>query len=506
MQKTITPGEMQDLEKRWMNENGVPGILLMEYAARGVADAIAERLSPPACVLFVCGPGNNGGDGYAAARLWVQRGGKAVILTCGGEPAGDAAVNRRLALNLGIPVLKAENTEKLPDADLICDAIFGTGLNRAPDGICAETIRKINEAHKPVLSVDIPSGLSGLTGCIPGEAVHASETVTFHRIKQGLLLRQGPACTGRLRVCPILIPSDWGGTDGYDCMEPRDLDRLIPARPVDAHKGTLGRVVIFAGSPGMCGAAAFCGNAAVRAGAGLTYLLCRSSLLPVLQVLAPACVAVPLPEKGGALLPEAADIAAAHLSAADAAAVGCGLGRQEDLLPLLEAFAGTGCPVVWDADALNLLAKHAGRLRPGDSACLTPHPGEAARLLGESPEQVVTDPESALKKLRETYHCGVLLKVARTLMTDGRSCAINRWGTPAMAKGGSGDVLTGILAALLARRRLLPDLTVLQCMQLAAMVHGLAGIRAAGADGLDGLTPESLIRGIRLDRTKLPLL
>ncbi|MGN0779282.1 MAG: NAD(P)H-hydrate dehydratase [Aristaeellaceae bacterium] len=492
MDVTITPEGMQALEKDYMSRLGVCSALLMEHAAQGVCAAL-QRRCPGGRALFLCGTGNNGGDGYAAARLWRAYGGCAQVLELTNQPRGDALMNRTLAQQAGIAMHLADADTVLPDCDIMVDALFGTGLARPVEGIALMLIRLARASGKPVVAVDIPSGLSGLTGQVLGEALPAVETVTFHRIKQGLLLGQGPLYAGDITVQPILIPADYGEQAGMLCMAPDDL-ALIPPRPVDSHKGTFGRAVLLAGSPGMAGAAAFAANACVKAGAGLTTVLCRESILPIVQMLSPAAVCIPLPERRGRLNGEAAELAGQALAAADAAAVGCGLGQHEDVLPLLECFARAECPVVWDADALNLVAATRG-LKPGSAAIITPHPGEAARLLGCSVAEVTAQPLEALSRLQKVAPV-VLLKGARTLMTDGQHTAVNRYGSPAMAKGGSGDVLTGIMAALLAQR--LP-VSVLETVQLAALVHGLAGIRAARVHGEGCATPQALIDHIRLD-------
>ena len=492
MDITITPSGMQALEKDYMTRFGVSSALLMEHAAQGVCAAL-QRRCPGGRALFLCGTGNNGGDGYAAARLWQAAGGRADILEMTNQPRGDALMNRTLALQAGVDIRLAGPDTVLPEGDVIVDALFGTGLTRPVEGVALTLIRLARASGRPVLAVDIPSGLSGLTGEVLGEALPAVEAVTFHRIKQGLLLGKGPVYAGEITVQPILIPADYGDQAGLRCMTPDDL-RLIPPRPMDAHKGTFGRAVLLAGSPGMAGAAAFAANACVKAGAGLTTVLCRESILPVVQTLAPAAVCIPLPERRGRLTADAYALATDALATADAAALGCGLGQSDDLVPLLERFARAECPVVWDADALNLLAGQRG-LRPGRAAIMTPHPGEAARLLGCSLAEITADPLTALTRLQQLSPC-VLLKGARTLMTDGTHTAVNRFGSPAMAKGGSGDVLTGILTALLAQR--LP-VTTLETIQLATLVHGLAGIRAGRIHGEGCVTPDALIDCIRLD-------
>lgn len=260
MQTTIRPEEMQSLEQLYMQERGVPSALLMEHAAQGVCKALLRYVSQEARVLFLCGGGNNGGDGYAAARLWQNAGGKAFVLSTG-TSRGDAEMNRVLAVEAGVTFLTAFPAASAMDA--LVDALFGTGLNRAPEGTAKAFIEQANVSGLPIVAVDIPSGLDGDTGITPGVAIHARETVTFHRIKQGLLLRNGPEYTGRVTLQPILIPSNYGDVPGLDSLDPEDIPALLPARPVCAHKGSMGRVVLVAGSEGMAGAAAFAANAAI---------------------------------------------------------------------------------------------------------------------------------------------------------------------------------------------------------------------------------------------------
>ena len=499
MDWTITPAAMKALEATYMAESGVPGALLMEHAAQGVCAAVARYASVGDTALFLCGPGNNGGDGYAAARLWQSRGGHSIIWELNDRPRGDAGVNRRLAQAAGIPLCPpGDAPDCLPSCAVVVDALFGTGLDRMPTGTAAALIRLANGSGKPIIAVDVPSGLDGLTGRVLGEAVHATETITFHRPKNGLLLGNGPAYVGRVTVHPILIPAAYGAAPGMACLTPADLPRLVPPRPACAHKGDLGRIVILAGSHGMAGAAALCTRACLKAGAGLVTVLCRADVLPLVQALAPGAVCQELPEKDGCLLPQAAGVAASALAGASSAIVGCGLGRTDDLLPVLSAFRQAVCPVVWDADALNLLASCPALLPLPVHAVITPHPGEAARLLNLSAPQITADAPAALSVLQARCGCHVLLKGARTLMTDGYITAVNPIGTPALARGGSGDVLIGLLGALLARARLAPGQTILETMQLAVYLHARAAIDAASHYGEDCMPIEALVDFIRL--------
>lgn len=505
---TITPADMKALETRFMAENGVPGALLMEHAAMGVVDAIA-RYTDKGTVVFLCGPGNNGGDGYAAARLWKARGGTSHIVEVTAEVHGDALLNRNLAQIMRIPILDASEFEALPLCDVIVDALFGTGLSRAVEGYAGALIHWANDRNDfgtPIIAVDIPSGIDGTTGQVLGyEAIRATETVTFHRIKQGLLLGHAPDYVGKITVQPILIPEGDDPDleyDGLEILVPADLDGELFRRSATAHKGDFGRVVLFCGSRGMAGAAALCANAAMRTGAGLTTILCRESILPILQTLAPGAMCAPLPERDGTLLPEAIEVAREALSRADAACIGCGLGQAPDLIPLLTLFTQAECPVVWDADALNLLARHGELPALKEADVITPHPGEAARLLGCTTQEVTDDALSALQRLHERCGCTVLLKGARTLITDGMFSFCNLHTSPALAKGGSGDVLAGIITALLAR----PfdgyedgRLSGVRAAAYGALIHGLAGIRAAKRRGENCALPTDLVDCIRLD-------
>jgi len=504
MMTTITPADMKALETRFMEENHIPGALLMEHAALGVVDAIT-RYTGKGTVVFLCGPGNNGGDGYAAARLWESRGGRSCIIEITPDLHGDALLNRQKAVEAGIPIYSEQTYGDVPLPDAIVDALFGTDFSRAASGFAAMLIHWANDhghyAGIPVIAVDIPSGIDGTTGEVLGwEAIHATETVTFHRIKQGLLLGNAPDFVGKITVQPITIPlgdeldDEYGG---LTILSPADLGSGLFTRPQTCHKGDFGRVLLFCGSRGMAGAAALCANAAIRSGAGLTTILCRESLLPILQTLAPGAMCAVLPERDGLLLPEAAEIARKALDRADAACIGCGLGQSSDVMPILRLFAQAECPVVWDADALNLLAKSDDLLPLKNADVITPHPGEAARLLGCNADEITGDTLAALHRLHEEYGCTVLLKGARTLITDGETTCCNLYTSPALAKGGSGDVLAGIITALLARR--IDPLDSVDAAAFGALIHGLAGIRAAKKYGENCTLPTDIVDCIRLD-------
>lgn len=503
--KTIHPIAMKALEARYMEAHQVPGALLMEHAALAVCASIA-RYTAKGVVVFVCGPGNNGGDGYAAARLWKARGGQSHIIEITSDVHGDALLNRNLAVMANIPIRSEVDFAQTPMCEVIVDALFGTGFSRPADGFAARLIHWINDrgyfSKVPVIAVDVPSGLCGATGKVLGdECVDATETVTFHRVKQGLVLGEAPDYVGKITCAPLLTmeeDDDSWWEDDMDICFPGDFPSLMFTRSPSCHKGDFGRVVLFCGSPGMAGAAALCANAAIRTGAGLTTILCRESLLPILQVLAPGAMCTVLPEKDGQLLPEAVSIAGLALEKADAACIGCGVGLRDDATSaIVKLFAIAKCPVVWDADALTWLSRMPALLPLPSNCVLTPHPGEAARLLDCTPRQIEDDRLSALHDLHGKCGGTVLLKGARTLITDGENMACSVIGSPALAKGGSGDVLTGVITALLARRDL--SLDGFHAAMYGAALHGLAGVRAAKIRGENCTQPAEVVDCIRLD-------
>ena len=499
MQITILPQEMKSLENDYMVETNVPSILLMEYASRGVLDAICRYARSGDEVVFLCGPGANGGDGYASARLWAEHGGISHILELSPSAVGDAAINRFLAKNAGCLFSEASPLV-FSHAVLIVDALFGTGLSREISGKGADLIEMAAASCLPCIAVDIPSGLHGDSGKALGPVLKCVETITFHRPKTGLFLCDGPEYTGKVTVQPILIPCEYGSPSGLCCLEPADLPGLLPPRPATSHKGSFGRTVILAGSEGMAGAAAMCASAAVSSGSGLTTLLCTPALLPILQTLVPAAMCRVIPED-----PETkVRVVSESLAQADRAVVGCGLSQDESVLPLLALFRSAACPVIWDADALNLLSRHSELLPLQSKDIITPHPGEAARLLGLPVASVLSDPLFTLRTLHEKTGAHVLLKGACTLMTDGKHEAVNTMVCPALAKGGSGDILSGILAGLIGRVSTQDEtIRTLRTMQCTTLIHTLAGQRAASVYGEDCVTPQSVIDSIRY-ATSLP--
>ena len=476
--------QVRELDRRAIEEQGIPGYSLMRRAAAAAWNAARERWPLARSVAVLAGCGNNGGDGYEIACLAQAAG--CTVRVCEvdeRQPSGDAATARAAWLRQGSIERYDEVGEEFLRADLLVDAIFGTGLTRAPQGAALaaiETMARARQAGAAVLAVDIPSGLQADTGAAPGSVVQADLTVTFIGRKLGLYTGQGPACCGRIVFDSLDVPAAV-----YDELEPlagmldaAELRRWLPPRPRTAHKGDNGHVLIIGGDAGTIGAVLLAARAALRAGAGLVSVATRAAHAALLTA-AQAELMCRGVESAGELQ--------TLIGHADVVAIGPGLGQGDwARMVCAEAFAA-GKPLVVDADALNLLAHEPLR---NERWVLTPHPGEAGRLLGISTAAVQADRVAALRELQLRYGGVVLLKGAGTLV-QGRELALCPYGNPGMGTGGMGDALTGITAAFLGQ-----GLDAESATRAAVLAHALAGDRGA-RDGERGLIPSDLIACLR---------
>ena len=495
MLKTISPQDMREMEMAFFSGTGYPSILLMEHAAQAVVNALAEMAQEGSRVLFICGSGNNGGDGCAAARLWMQRGGKADVwlLKSPSQMKGDAGVNAGLLSNCGaaLTVLYGDAPEIPADCAAIVDALYGTGLSREMTGAALDAVQKMNASALPVLAVDIPSGVDGATGAALGEAVCADVTVTFHRAKHGHMLFPGRRLTGKLVVADIGILSDWDGAQGYDVLEETDLKSLLPKRPMDGHKGTFGHVLCVAGSGGMAGAACLCAGAALRTGAGLVTAACTLPVLLPLQINAPCAMAKAVCA-GNTFDVSAADALIELAKGKRALAIGPGLGTSEETYAAILSLLESDMPKVVDADALNMLAAFGGRVGP--HTVLTPHPGEMARLCGVTAAEIAASPVEYAQQLSQETGACVLLKGATTVIAMREEITLDISGCDGMATGGSGDVLTGVIAALLAQ-----GMSPYDAARAGAYFHGTAGEKAQKALGARAVTAANVLDCLRIE-------
>ncbi len=484
---------------------GLPSLVLMENAALRIAEVLQQHfeLDPPKRIVIVCGKGNNGGDGMALARHLSNIGFQVQVFLLA-EPSelkGDAATNYKVAVNIGIPIQPIVSSEQLPQlieplqsADLVVDALLGTGITGEVRGLYAEVIPLITHHASRILSVDIPSGINSDTGEICGVAVRADATVTLGAVKLGLMLFPGADYAGDLFVGSLGIPDSLlTKLNIRRFVATHELvQRVLPPRHPNTHKGDYGRVLIVGGAPGMTGAAIMAGKAALRAGAGLAQVALPQSLNIAIEASALEVMSFPLPETdAGTIAPEALNVLSPRLEWADVIAVGCGISRNERTQTFVrQLVAQVDKPMVIDADGLIALAGHSEILRQRKSlTVLTPHPGEMAALLQTSTEAVQRDRVGTAIKAASEFKSIVVLKGARTITAspDG-TMFVNPTGNAGMATGGSGDVLTGMIAALLAqtivRQSPVPNpLSLIEAVTAAVFLHGLAGDIASWEKG-----------------------
>lgn len=508
MQPVFTAAEMRALDARAIEKLGIPGPQLMENAGRGAAAVIVREWEPirGKRVTILCGKGNNGGDGFVVARHLKGKGARVRVLLLGlrAEVKGDAAKALRrwrgrveeIKGDEGLATVRSALTE----ADIVVDALLGTGLSGAAHGLLAHTIDLVNDVCGrgaiPVIALDLPSGLASDGGLLLGPAVRADLTLTFAGLKRALLLYPAAECAGRVVMVPIGIPeAEVGRGITTFLLEESDVRGLFPGRRPDAHKGTYGHLLVVAGSLGKSGAAALAGTAALRSGIGLCTVATASSQQPTIAGFAMELMTEALPETAGrAIAFKAKDHLDELAAQRDAVAVGPGLSLDAESQALARALVSeVPRPMVVDADALSALAGHLDLLEEASSPrVLTPHPGEMARLLGMTVAQVQADRIEIVRECCVRYRVHLVLKGARSVLgcPDGR-VFINPTGNPGMATGGSGDVLTGMIGAFLARR-----FDPLAALQAGCYLHGLAGDLAAADRGEEGLMASDIIQAI----------
>lgn len=516
MKQIVTGAQMKEIDQDTIERIGIPSMVLMERAALAVADEV-EKLAgavghgqgaqgekaaagvavgaaagaATGRVLAVCGTGNNGADGIAAGRILQSRGMDVTILLAG-DPAHGSEERRRqqkIAVNLDMTVVAADDF--LPgDYDVIIDALFGIGLSREVEGSYLELIELLRSQYQkkgvPVVAVDISSGIHADTGAVMGTALKADVTVTFGWRKTGQLLYPGKEYTGRLVVADIGFSEVSLQKAGWDCQAwTRDDLQKLPPRAADGNKGTFGKVLIVAGCRGMSGAAYLSALGAYRTGAGLVKILTVTENRVVLQSLLPEAIVETYDPETIAETAQFQTFLEQQCDWADTIVLGPGLGQE----PYVEYVAETilshaYVPIVLDADGLNTVAAHPYLTQYfTENVIITPHMGEMARLCGMTVAQLKEDPLGAAREYSSRYQVVCVLKDAVSVIADkdGTTC-LNTSGCSAMAKGGSGDVLSGVIAALAARG--------MECTDAAACgvyLHGLAGEAAARDRGMDGV-------------------
>lgn len=501
--KVLTAAQMREVDRRTI-ARGVPSLVLMENAGRRVVEFLEQTYSPlgDQRIVVFCGKGNNGGDGMVVARQLFDRyrpqSFRVLLVAAPEELKGDAAENYRRLVESGCPILR-ELPADATGVTLVIDALLGTGLSGPAKGPMLDAIQRINTGFPgaKVVAVDIPSGLASDTGQALGESVRTDYTITFTAPKVGQVLPPNCDQVGELRVCDIGSPPELFEKDDeifLSLVEPAQFRHLLAPRPRAGHKGTFGHVLVIAGSYGKTGAAAMSGLAALRAGAGLVTVASTERALPVIATHAPELMTEPLPETAsGAISVRAFDSGRLVDIAKNKTIVAIGPGLTTDpqtVSVVLRALREFQQPMVVDADALNALA---GIEWTGDSRLrvLTPHPGEMSRLVKKSIPAIEEDRVAIVRQLARERRVHCILKGYRTLLAfpDGRVW-INSTGTPAMGTGGTGDILTGMIAGFLAQ---FPK-DAEQAITAAVYLHGLSGEIGARNLGEKCLIATDLLR------------
>ncbi len=493
--------QIRECDRVTIEELGLPGLVLMENASRSVAFQIMEMLDGEIegrRIVIFCGKGNNGGDGFALARHLKNHNAYPTVYLLGKveDLKGDAEFNCKLYQKLDGEVQEITEKEQIIDlsveADVIVDAMLGTGFTGELRGLYAEAGKIINESIVPVAAVDIPTGVEADSGLASENAIVADVTVTFGMIKRGLLVSPGREHAGDVIVADIGIPPEVEKQQNINLfiVEESDVFSALPLRGLNAHKGVAGHVYIIAGSPGLTGAAAMSGNAAMRAGAGLTVVGVPESLNHILEAKLDEVMTQPLPENFGHHLSyKAFDLAMTRIEWANCIVIGPGLGRDPDTAKLIDKIFDQKLdkPFVIDADGLNLLSDFPELMKklPANTV-LTPHPGEFSRLTNTPVKDILKSRFEIVEEYAKKWNAIIALKGAPTLTAipdDG--VYINPTGNPGMASGGTGDILTGIIAGFIAQ-----GVPASIAAWMAVYLHGAAGDKAA-----EELNVYSLIAG-----------
>lgn len=485
--------EMREIDRRAKEEFLLPTLLLMENAGERVAEVAIDMLRGEK-VVVVAGKGNNGGDGIASARHLFNLGLNVTVLLLGkkGDLSGDAKVNLEIVEKMGIEIIETTDNLSifLSEADLVIDAIFGTGLKGEVSSPFREAIEAINSSGKPVLSVDIPSGI-GDNGEVLGVAVKADKTVTLALPKRGIILYPGAEYAGEIIVADIGIPRQLLSTPSLTLITPFLLQEMLPKRPPDAHKGTFGHLFVLAGSVGFTGAGAMCCEGALRVGTGLVTLGIPASLNDIMEVKLTEAMTYPLPEtREQSLSAQALPLIRSKIERCTALAIGPGLSTNPETCRLVRTLlAEVEIPAVIDADALNCLSGSESNFS-GKPFVLTPHPGEMARIVGKDTQSIQADRIGWAQKVAREAGCVVVLKGARTVIADPKGeCFINPTGNAGMASGGVGDILTGMIGGFLAQ-----GVSPLRSALLGVFLHGLCGDLARKEMGEEAMIAGDLPR------------
>ena len=503
--KIVTAEQMRAIDARAIEEYGVPGVVLMENAGRQVEQAIVARYPDVGRmkVGIVAGRGNNGGDGFVVARHLAQRGVEVsvMLLAAKSAPSGDARINLDIIDRMGVPIVEVEtekafskNEREFAGCDLLVDAILGPGLVSEVEGLYERVINAMNGWGRPVVAVDIPSGLSSDTGVVLGAHIMADLTVTLALPKPAHLLFPAAKAVGELVVADISIPRALLEDDALtvNLLERSEVSCWFGPREADAHKGSYGHLLVLAGSVGKSGAAVMAAKGALRVGAGLVTVAVPASANPAVEAATMEAMSFPLPETvAGTIALGAADMLPTLLEGKDAVVIGPGITTHAETAQFLhELLEQVRVPTAIDADGVNNIVGHLHLVeRKPVPFLLTPHPGEMSRLVGRGIDEIQADRLGVAGSVARQYGVYVALKGARTVVGHpSGEVFVNPTGNPGLASGGTGDVLAGMIGGFLAQ-----GMSPGEALRAAVFLHGMAADEAAAVCGEQGLIAGDLL-------------
>ncbi|HAW50374.1 TPA: bifunctional ADP-dependent NAD(P)H-hydrate dehydratase/NAD(P)H-hydrate epimerase [bacterium] len=483
--KVVFSSEIREIDKKAESLFGIFPSILMENAGRDSKEIILSTLKEVSGkkVVIFCGPGNNGGDGLVVARhLFVSGVDVEVFLIEGKNQSKERKMNLDIVRKLNIPIIDSKE-----DCDLFVDALLGVGISKPPSGKIKECIEFMNEKERPIISLDIPSGLSADTGLPLGSTVKATKTITFGAPKPGLLIYPGVEYVGKLYLSRISIPKVLFEGLKTNLLTGNETERLLPKRKLNFHKGNCGKILVIAGSVGMTGAAVLCCRAGYEMGAGLVYLGIPESLSDIASCKLTETVIKPLPDtKKKTLSPSAYNPIIDIAKNVDCLIIGPGISKHHETKKLIKTLIDRiSLPIILDADGIASVSPDEVR---GKNILITPHPKEFADFLGTTTDDIQKDRIGVVRKFIDDYKIPVLLKGYRTIIGYNDQVYINPTGNPGMATGGSGDVLSGMIASLVAQ-----GLSLGESACLGAFLHGLSGDIAKEEKGEYSLVAQDLI-------------
>lgn len=498
--KVLTAQQMRELEQTAV-DNGARYIELMEKAGTAAANSLIKHGAVSGKkAAIICGKGNNGGDGYVIARVLSENGVDVNIIRLGEPRTDDARTNAERVSDLQTVTFNENRKcalEIIAFADFIVDAVYGIGFRGALDGKTAELAKAAKHSDAFVMSVDIPSGASCDDGAIQGECFEADLTVTFTTLKPAHVLYPSMDFCGEVEVADVGISDELINASDYVMQSTDEFlgKPLLTKRKKSSHKGTFGTLLAITGSYGMAGAAIMCGRAAQRTGAGLVNMALPKSIYPIVAGKLIEAVFTPLEEsENGIISANNCEKLVSLSNKSSAVVIGCGLGHNEDTEKIIaEILKITTSPIIIDADGINSIIPHIDLLRTSNApVILTPHPGEMARLMNCSVSEIQENRAKTAVEFAKKYNVILVLKGANTLISDGEKLLVNMSGNAGMARGGSGDVLAGIIASLAAR-----GIEPLRAAACGVYVHGLAGDRTAERLSPETMLPTDMIDEIR---------